>query len=132
VLRYRTGDVTAFVDEPCSCGRTHRRIARFSGRVDDMLVVRGINVFPCEIEAVVLADPACGGQYAIVVDRRAALPELEVHVEVDGQPDGLERRLERRLRLRVQLVTHEPGSLPRTETGKAKRLFERVDDAPPW
>jgi phenylacetate-CoA ligase len=132
VLRYRTGDVTSFVDETCACGRTHRRIARFSGRVDDMLVVRGINVFPSEIEAVVLADPACGGQYAIVVDWRPVLPELEVHVEVEGHVDGLERRLEERLRLRVQVVTHEPGSLPRTETGKAKRLFERVDDTDPW
>jgi phenylacetate-CoA ligase len=130
VLRYRTGDVTSFVDGPCPCGRTHRRIARFSGRVDDMLVVRGINVFPSEIEAVVLDDPRLGGQYAIVVDRRSALPELEVHVE--GVSDGLEQRLQKRLRLRCLVVSHEPGSLPRTETGKAKRLFERVDETPPW
>jgi phenylacetate-CoA ligase len=132
VLRYRTGDVTSFVEGDCACGRTHPRIARFSGRVDDMLVVRGINVFPSEIEAVVLEHPALGGQYAIVVDRRPTLPELEVHVEADGPVDGLERQLERRLRIRVQVVQHEPGSLPRTETGKAKRLFERVDDTPPW
>ena len=130
VLRYRTGDVTSFVDGPCRCGRTHRRIARFSGRVDDMLVVRGINVFPSEIEAVVLDDPALGGQYAIVVDRRTALPELEVHVE--GVSEGIAGRLRERLRLRCLVVAHEPGSLPRTETGKAKRLFERVDDTPPW
>ncbi len=130
VLRYRTGDVTSFVDGPCPCGRTHRRIARFSGRVDDMLVVRGINVFPSEIESVVLDDPRLGGQYAIVVDRRAALPELEIHVE--GTSEGLDRRLQDRLRLRCLVVSHEPGSLPRTETGKAKRLFERVDDTPPW
>ncbi len=130
VLRYRTGDVTSFVDGDCACGRTHRRIARFSGRVDDMLVVRGINVFPSEIEAVVLDDPALGGQYAIVVDRRSTLPELEVHVE--GVSEGLADRLEQRLRLRCSVVAHEPGSLPRTETGKAKRLFERTDDTPPW
>jgi phenylacetate-CoA ligase len=132
VLRYRTGDVTSFVDEPCRCGRTHPRIARFSGRVDDMLVVRGINVFPSEIEAVVLADPALTGQYAIVVDRRTTLPELEVHVEAEGSPERLEERLERRLRLRCRVFTHAPGSLPRTETGKAKRLFERTDDTEPW
>jgi phenylacetate-CoA ligase len=130
VLRYRTGDVTSFVDGRCPCGRTHRRIARFSGRVDDMLVVRGINVFPSEIEAVVLDDPALGGQYAIVVDRRTTLPELEIHVE--GTSEGLASRLEQRLRLRCLVVAHEPGSLPRTETGKAKRLFERTDDAEPW
>src|SRR5207302_6949952 len=57
VLRYRTGDVTSFVAEPCPCGRTFRRIARFTGRVDDMLVVRGVNVFPSEIEAELLAEP---------------------------------------------------------------------------
>ncbi len=132
VLRYRTGDVTASVDEPCPCGRTHRRIARFSGRVDDMLVVRGINVFPSEIEAVVLEDPALGGQYAIVVDRRPTLPELEVHVEADGPVDHVAVRLRERLRLRCLVVAHPHGSLPRTETGKAKRLFERVDDSEPW
>jgi phenylacetate-CoA ligase len=132
VLRYRTGDVTSFVDGPCPCGRTHRRIARLSGRVDDMLVVRGINVFPSEIEAVVLADPALDGPYAIVVDRRRALPELEVHVETRGAAEGVAERLEHRLRLRVQVVACSPGSLPRTETGKAKRLFERLDDSDPW
>jgi phenylacetate-CoA ligase len=130
VLRFRTGDVTSFVDGECLCGRTHPRIARFSGRVDDMLVVRGINVFPSEIEAVVLAEPGLGGQYAIVVDRRRALAELEVHVE--GVSEGLARRLQQRLRLRCLVVAHDPGSLPRTETGKAKRLFERLDDTPPW
>ncbi len=132
VLRYRTGDVTSFVDGPCPCGRTHRRIARFSGRVDDMLVVRGINVYPSEIEAVVLDDAALGGQYAIVVDRRPTLPELEVHVETEGPVEHLEERLETRLRLRVRVVACAPGSLPRTETGKAKRVFERVDDTEPW
>jgi phenylacetate-CoA ligase len=132
VLRYRTGDMTSFVEGPCACGRTHPRIARFSGRVDDMLVVRGINVFPSEIEAVVLEHPALGGQYAIVVDRRSTLPELEVHVEADVPVEGLEQRLEQRLRLRCAVVTHPAGSLPRTETGKAKRLFERTDDAEPW
>ncbi len=132
VLRYRTGDLTSIVAEPCPCGRTHPRIARFTGRVDDMLVVRGINVFPSEIEAVVLDDHALNGQYAIVIDRRKALPELEVHVEADGPLEQLEERLEARLRLRVRVVTCAPGSLPRTETGKAKRLFERVDETEPW
>lgn len=130
VLRYRTGDVTSFVEGDCPCGRTHPRIARFSGRVDDMLVVRGINVFPSEIEAVVLEDPSLGGQYAIVVDRRTTLPELEVHVE--GAAEGLADRLTERVRLRCAVVTHEPGSLPRQETGKAKRVFERTDDTAPW
>jgi phenylacetate-CoA ligase len=131
VLRYRTGDITRFVDEPCACGRTHRRIARFSGRVDDMLIVRGVNVFPSEIEDVVLEHPALGGQYAIVVDRRNALPNLEVRCEL-GEPAETEavaadvrRRLEERLRLRTDVTVLPPGALPRQEAGKAQRVFER-------
>ncbi len=138
VLRYRTGDLTSLVDEPCPCGRTHARIARFTGRVDDMLVIRGINVFPSEIEAVVLSDPALGGQYAIVVDRRPVLPELEVHAELsEASPPSeatttrLAARLEERLRLRVRVVTCAPRSLPRQEGGKATRVFERTDDSDP-
>jgi phenylacetate-CoA ligase len=139
VLRYRTGDLTSIVTEPCTCGRTHPRIARLTGRVDDMLVVRGINVFPGEIEAVVLSDPSLGGHYAIVVDRRRALPELEVHVELaegsalsETTEDRLAERLEERLRLRVRIVVYPPGGLPRQEGGKAKRVFERTHDGDPF
>jgi phenylacetate-CoA ligase len=135
LIRYRTGDVTTFVDEPCSCGRTHRRIARFSGRVDDMLVVRGVNVFPSAVEAALLEDPSVGAQYAIVVDRRQTLPNLIVHCELisDAEDhDEVERRLratlEQRLRLRVDVVVGERGSIPRQETGKAKRVFGHTHD----
>jgi len=137
VLRYRTGDVTRFVAGDCACGRTHRRIARFSGRVDDMLIVRGVNVFPSEIEAVVLEHPALGGQYAIVIDRRETLASLEVRVElaeaVEPGPVAADarRRLEERLRVRTDVVVLAPGSLPRQEVGKAKRVFERVDERDP-
>jgi phenylacetate-CoA ligase len=135
VLRYRTGDVTEFVDEPCECGRTHKRIARFSGRVDDMLVIRGVNVFPSAIEAALLDDPALAGQYAIVVDRRESMPQLEIHAELvedDGDAEGvaarLRERLEERLLLRVGVVVGRPGSIPRQELGKAKRVFERTPE----
>jgi phenylacetate-CoA ligase len=135
VLRYRTGDVTRFVDEECPCGRTHRRIARFSGRVDDMLVIRGVNVFPSAIEAVLLDDSAVAGQYAIVVDRRKDMPELEVRAElaspdlVPTRAEVVERigsRLAERLRLRVKVVVGDPDSIPRQEIGKATRVFERT------
>lgn len=141
VLRYRTGDVTQFIDEECPCGRTHRRIARFSGRIDDMLVIRGVNVFPSEIEAVLLDDPALAGQYAIVIDRRETMPELEVRAEfaslalaqaraeVEGR---IASRMAERLRLRVKVVVGDPGSIPRQETGKAKRLFERTAQEDPF
>jgi phenylacetate-CoA ligase len=134
VIRYRTGDVTRLLPGPCPCGRTHRRIARFSGRVDDMLVIRGVNVFPSEIEAAVLDDPALAGHYAIVVDRRSALPELEIRAElastearVEEVEERLRVRLAETLRLRTNVVVGEPGSIPRQEVGKAQRVFERTD-----
>jgi phenylacetate-CoA ligase len=135
VIRYRTADLTQFVEGPCACGRTHRRIARFSGRVDDMLVIRGVNVFPSAIEAALLDDSALAGQYAIVVDHREALPQLEVHAELaeagfdqDAVASRLSARLEERLLLRVKVVVGAPGSIPRQELGKAKRVFERTDE----
>ena len=137
VIRYRTGDVTQLVPGDCPCGRTHQRIARFSGRVDDMLVIRGVNVFPSAIEAALLEHPGVAGQYAIVVDRRPTMPELEVHAELasddllaqrDDVQQRLERVLEERLRVRVRAVVADPGGLPRQELGKAKRVFERTEE----
>jgi phenylacetate-CoA ligase len=141
VVRYRTGDVTSFVDGDCACGRTHRRIARFSGRVDDMLVIRGVNVFPSEIEAVLLDDDAVGAQYAIVVDSRGTMKELEVRAELADarrEPQSeevaarLRERLAERLRIRVAVVLGPPGSIPRQELGKARRVFERTADRDPF
>ena len=137
VLRYRTGDVTRFVDGACACGRTHRRIARFSGRVDDMLIVRGVNVFPSEIEEVVLAHPALAGQYAIVLDRRTPMTNLEVRAELRGagDPEPIERELaralEQRLRVRTDVYVLAAGTLPRQEVGKARRIWERLDERDP-
>jgi phenylacetate-CoA ligase len=137
VIRYRTGDVTQLLPGDCPCGRTHQRIARFSGRVDDMLVIRGVNVFPSAIESALLEHPGVAGQYAIVVDRRQALPELEVHAELASddlvaQRDDVQRRLEgvleERLRVRVRAVVADPGGLPLQELGKAKRVFERTEE----
>jgi phenylacetate-CoA ligase len=140
VMRYRTGDLTRLLPGDCPCGRTFPRMARLTGRVDDMLVIRGINVFPSEIEAVVLDDQALSGQYAIVVDRRATLPELEVRVELARAgstsdralvADRIAEQLLARLRLRVVVEVGPPGSVPRQETGKAKRVFERTDGEAP-
>jgi phenylacetate-CoA ligase len=137
VLRYRTGDVTRFVHGDCPCGRTHPRIARFTGRVDDMLIVRGVNVFPSEIEDVVLEHVALGGQYAIVLDRRQSLANLEVRCELAepgnaaGIADDLRHRLETRLRVRTDVLVLQPGELPRQEVGKARRVWERVSDDDP-
>ncbi len=135
MIRYRTGDVTRFVDEPSPCGRTFQRLDRISGRVDDMLVIRGVNVFPSAIEAVVLDDDSLSGQYAIVVDRREAMPNLEVRCELlsaddlpkrDAIRDRLERALHSALRIRVDVAIGKPHSVARQEVGKAQRVFERT------
>lgn len=140
MLRYRTGDVTRFVDEASACGRTFQRLDRISGRVDDMLIVRGVNVFPSAIEAVVLDDEALTGQYAIVVDRRDALANLEVRCELadasdlprrDAIRDRMERALNTSLRIRVDVTVAAPNTLPRQEVGKAQRVFERTGDEDP-
>ncbi len=140
VLRYRTGDITRFVDEPSACGRTFRRMDRISGRADDMLIIRGVNVFPSEIEAIVLADPGVSGQYAIILDKRGTMVEMVVRCELaifrdasqrDDIRERLEKALQSRLRSRTTVEIGDPGSMPRQEVGKAKRVFEQVDDQDP-
>ncbi len=136
VIRYRTGDITSLNIEPCACGRTIARMAKPSGRTDDMLIVRGINVFPSQIETVLLQVEGVQPHYQIIVDRQHTLDDLEVWVEVSeavfaDEIRGLEA-LERKIRdelhsglgiaARVRLV--EPRSIQRSE-GKAKRVVDR-------
>lgn len=133
VIRYRTGDITSFVAGVCECGRTSRRIARLAGRVDDMLIIRGINVYPSEIEAVLIDDHRVSGHYQLIVDRRSALAELAVRAELAADLSAevrgelvktLAKHLRDRLRIRVEVLLGDPGSLVRQETGKAKRVWE--------
>lgn len=140
VIRYRTGDITRFIDEPSACGRTFRRMDRISGRADDMLIVRGVNVFPSEIEAVVLAEPEVSGQWAVVLDKRGTLVEMIVHCELASNSalprrgeigERLEKALHIRLRSRTTVKVGEPGSMRRSEVGKAQRVFEQTDDRDP-
>jgi phenylacetate-CoA ligase len=140
VIRYRTRDITRFLPGDCPCGRTSRRIARLEGRADDMLIIRGINVYPRTIETVLMSDASLGPNYAIVIDRRGPLPELEARVEVadaslNAEADSIAARLEQQLmetvRLRIMVQVGEPGSVPRSELGKAKRVFERTGEEDP-
>jgi phenylacetate-CoA ligase len=104
-------------------------MSKVIGRVDDMLVIRGVNVYPSEVEAVVLADPQVGPQYAIVVDARQPLARLVVCCEPSSTVEGpeiadrLREALARRLGLSCEVRVVEAGSLPRTEVGKARRLI---------
>ena len=129
VIRYRTGDITRLL--PPVGGLPFRCIDRLWGRVDDMLIVRGVNVYPREIETALLEAPEVGGQFGIYVDRRGVLAEIEARVELRS-PDtrarrrAIARRLERKLleavRLRVKVTVNNPGELPRQEVGKARRV----------
>jgi phenylacetate-CoA ligase len=130
LLRYRTGDLARLSRRPSADGRTSVKMSKVVGRTDDMLVIRGVNVYPSEVEAVVLADIAVGPQYAIVVDARTTLPRLVVCCEpsspgVDALPIAtrLHDALARRLGLGCEIRVVEPGGLPRTEVGKARRVI---------
>lgn len=143
MLRYRTGDLTAFVPGPCRCGRTSARIRRIRARADDMLVIRGVNLFPSEVEATLLAFEALAPHYQLIVDRREALPRLEVEVEptarvmaqrTGSRPEAapfetlradVGDRLREVLGLSVQVTVVPPGTIPRSE-GKAVRVIERA------
>jgi len=135
LLRYRTGDITMLMENGCVCGRM-KKIARITGRSDDMLIIRGINVFPSQIEDVLLGLPEVGDQFMVYVDRKNHLDEMTIEVEMSreyfsGELQDLARIQKRvmgvlkdtlEVRTTVRLV--EPGSLPRFE-GKAKRVIDR-------
>jgi phenylacetate-CoA ligase len=134
VVRYRTGDRTMLIDEPCPCGSPHRRMGKLVGRTDDMLIVRGENVFPSQIEGVLLDVDGLTGNYHLVVDRQARrLDTLEVRIEArpGADHDGLRRRAEELIRsslgLTVTVAVLPAGTLPRTEIGKAKRVVDLRD-----
>ena len=136
VLRYRTRDITYLIDEPCPCGRTSRRIHRLMGRNDDMLIIRGVNVFPQQVEEVLLRVEGVEPHYRLIVDREGAMDSLEVEVEMAEALFSdevkvvlaLERRIEHELRacLGIQTTVRlvNPKTIERSE-GKAKRIVDR-------
>jgi phenylacetate-CoA ligase len=126
LLRYRTGDLASVTREPCSCGRTFARMSRILGRTDDMLIIRGVNVFPSEIERVLLSVEGIAPHYQLVVDRRERLDELTVQVEGSVDEAPVREQLERALGLSARVEIVEPGTIPRSE-GKALRVLDRRD-----
>ena len=131
LLRYRTGDIGCLADSPCECGRTTVRLTGLRGRHDDMLIVRGVNVHPSQVEHVLLGAGGAAPHYRLIVERSGPLDELTVECEpagADPDPDLLRGRLERLLRdhtgLRITVTLLPPGSIPRSE-GKAVRVVDR-------
>jgi phenylacetate-CoA ligase len=142
MIRYRTGDVTHLDPAPCRCGRTTVRMGRIKGRTDDMLIIKGVNVYPSQLEAALLTVADLAPHYQLVVDRREAFPTLAVHVEPDERVvrewGGFEAAptrlaalsarvaacLRGHLGLNPEVAVVAPKTIPRSE-GKAVRVVER-------
>jgi phenylacetate-CoA ligase len=153
LLRYRTGDVASLRRGICVCGRTLVRMSKITGRRDDMLVVRGVNVYPSEVERVLLAEPGICPDYLLVLDERQAAGRLIACCEylTTGGPGSpaqapatarpparglpteseLESRIRDKLGVRVRVRVLPPGTVPRTEVGKAVRVVRWRDGGPP-
>ena len=134
LIRYRTRDITMILDEgPCPCGRTSRKIARLMGRTDDMLIIRGINVFPSQVEDVLVRIEGVHPQYLIVVDRQGNLDTMEIKVEVtdslfsdevkklEALRDKIHHQIKTMLNVSAKITLVEPKTIERT-LGKAKRV----------
>jgi phenylacetate-CoA ligase len=139
VIRYRTRDISRIIPGECSCGRTFRRMERVTGRTDDMLIIRGVNVYPSQIEQVLMGIPGVAPHYQVILTKRGSMDQVEVHVEVSPEISFDEiRTLETLQRtvtgaiasvlavsVKVRLV--EPKSIQRSE-GKAKRVVDKRDE----
>jgi len=135
LLRYRTHDLCVLTDEPCACGRTHVRMGRIMGRTDDMLIIRGVNVFPSQIEHALMQVEGVSPQYHIVVDRIGNLDTMEVQVEMKPEmmSDTVKDMESLSAKIQASVAAHalvnakiklcQPGSLPRSD-GKAKRVTD--------
>jgi phenylacetate-CoA ligase len=131
LVRYRTGDLSSLIHEACVCGRTHVRMGAVRGRLDDMLIIRGVNLYPSEVERVLLSLPGLGPHYQIIVDRPADLDELTVLCEpASAGTDALAlaraagQALQQATGLHMRVEVVAPGAVPRSE-GKAVRVIDR-------
>lgn len=131
LIRYRTGDLGAITIEPCACGRTTARLIRLGGRRDDMMIIRGVNLYPSQVEQIMLAADGVGPHYRLILERPGPMDELTLECEpsaLDGDRAGLRQTLEKNLKegtgVRITVSVVEPGSVPRSE-GKAVRVVDR-------
>ena len=131
LIRYRTGDIGSLTTERCACGRTTARIRDLRGRLDEMLIIRGVNLYPSTVEELLLGVEEVGPHYRLIVERPGHMDEITVECEPVG-PDvdraTLGQRLETTLRehtgIRIAVTVVEPGEIPRSE-GKAVRVVDR-------
>ena len=128
MIRYRTRDITRATTARCACGRSHLRLQRITGRNDDMLIIRGVNVYPSQIEAVLIGLPGIAPYYQLVVERNGSLDELTVEIEaasLDHVLEELENRVRHQIKSMIGVTTRvlakKPGEVPRSQ-GKAVRV----------
>jgi phenylacetate-CoA ligase len=129
MIRYRTRDMTRLSTAPCACGRTHLRIMRVTGRSDDMLIIRGVNVYPSQIEAFLVGFPGIAPHYQIALTREGALDEVTLEIELEqgfsGDPfhkaGEVGRHLKSMVGISCKVVPKQPGEVPRSQ-GKAVRV----------
>ena len=132
MIRFRTGDIVSFTSEPCRCGRTAQRMLGTHGRLDDMLIIKGVNIFPSDVEAIARQDHELSGEYRLIVEREQHLDVLTVEIEraaTDGRQDeALARRFAGQLKsitgVSARIVVLPPETLPRA-THKARRVEDR-------
>jgi phenylacetate-CoA ligase len=131
MVRYRTGDIASLFAEPCVCGRTTVRMSRVRGRHDDMLIIRGVNLYPSEVERVLLGVAELAPHYQLIIERPGAMDELTVLCEpsaASSDPETLRQGAEHALReatgLHMQIQVLEAGGVPRSE-GKAVRVIDK-------
>jgi phenylacetate-CoA ligase len=151
LVRYRTGDITRLMSEPCICGRTNTRMDRVSGRTDDMLIIRGVNVFPSQVESVLLMSPQVEPHYRLIVTRKGAMDNMEVQVEIKQDlyhevseailsmddvttiaeheslvalKSNIQKNIKDIIGINVGVTFKEPGSIERVE-GKAQRVIDK-------
>jgi phenylacetate-CoA ligase len=125
VVRFRTGDLTRVVSRgPCACGRTHARVAPITGRVDDMLIVKGVNFFPSQVEQALMEIPGVKPHYQIIIEDTEGVKDVRINVEAEPGVTGftVEKHLKERLGFSPKGDVYKPGELPRQE-GKAQRVF---------
>lgn len=131
LIRFRTGDIVSYTSEPCRCGRTSLRLHGIHGRLDDMLIIKGVNVFPSDIESIARKDPDLTGEYRLVVDRVDFLDTLKVEIEhthnYKDSPEELSDRIGREVKtllgVKAEISLLAPDTLPRA-THKAKRVID--------
>ncbi|PKM47957.1 MAG: phenylacetate--CoA ligase [Firmicutes bacterium HGW-Firmicutes-8] len=135
IIRYRTRDISMLIDEPCACGRTTVRMKKVTGRADDMLIIRGVNIYPSQIESVLMGTEGVAPHYQLIVTRKGYLDDLEVQVELSGEKftgkfkeleeleKNLKYKLNKVLMISAKVKLLEPRSIERT-VGKAKRVID--------